>query len=173
MTVLQYVLVITTILVVLALISFIIKAGSKYKIFTIALMTIIVSSISAVGIIYINNTRDIMSSSDIKQIQLEEEKKRIRKDMIIRPGAIETIALHLAYSNRISPPTIKNRELGFYLDGIWFNWANGKLLTDEDMTNQDNYIPFGFYSYTIDGLPEVQQETLKELKNFRNIIREE
>ena len=83
MTVLQYVLVITTILVVLALISFIIKAGSKYKIFTIALMTVIVSSISAVGIIYINNTKDIMSNSDLKQIQLEEEKKRIRKDIII------------------------------------------------------------------------------------------
>ena len=173
MEILQYVLLILIILVIMALISFILKASSgfKYKLIVIILISVVVSSITAVGVIYMNNTVSILPNIalDIEQKKIEEEKARIRRDMIIRPGAIETISLHLAYSNRISPPMIKNRELGFYLDGIWFNWANGKLLTDEDMTNQDNYIPFGFYSYPIDRLPELQQETperTKELEDY-------
>ena len=170
MTVLQYVLVIAVILAVLALMSFIIKASSKYKFIMIAFIIVIVSSISAVGIIYINNTKSMMPnlSLNLKEQELQEEKKKVRKDIIIRPGALETIALHLAYSNRISPPIIKNRELGFYLDGIWFNWANGKLLTDEDMSNQDAYIPFGFYSYTVDGMPELQEETPERTKELQD-----
>ena len=173
MEILQYVLLILIILVIMALISFILKASSgfKYKLIIIILISVVVSSITAVGVIYMNNTVSILPNIalDIEQKKIEEEKARIRRDMIIRPGAIETISLHLAYSNRISPPMIKNRELGFYLDGIWFNWANGKLLTDEDMTNQDNYIPFGFYSYPIDRLPELQKETperTKELEDY-------
>ncbi|WP_295156317.1 M15 family metallopeptidase [uncultured Brachyspira sp.] len=161
------ILVIIIILIVLALISFIIKAGSKYKVFAIALMTVIVSSISAIGIIYMNNTSDIMANIDRKTMMIEKEKKRVRKDFIIRPGALEIISLHLAYSNRISPPIIKNRELGFYLDEIWFNWANGKLLTDEDMTNQDKHIPFGFYSYSVNGLPKVEEETSERTQELQ------
>ena len=170
MTVLQYVLVIAVILAVLALMSFIIKASSKYKFIMIAFIIVIVSSISAVGIIYINNTKSMMPnlSLNLKEQELQEEKKKVRKDIIIRPGTLETIALHLAYSNRISPPIIKNRELGFYLDGIWFNWANGKLLTDEDMSNQDAYIPFGFYPYTVDGMPELQEETPERTKELQD-----
>ena len=173
MEILQYVLLIAVILVIMALISFILKASSgfKYKLIIIILISIVVSSITAVGVIYMNNTVSILPNIalDIEQKKIEEEKKRIRRDMIIRPGAIETISLHLAYSNRISPPMIKNRELGFYLDGIWFNWANGKLLTDEDMTNQDRYIPFGFYPYPVNGMPELQEETperTKELEDY-------
>lgn len=168
MTVLQYTLVILTILAVLALMSFIIKAGSKYKIFTIVLITIIVSSISAVGIIYINNTSNLTADMNINKLELKKEnKKTIRRDIIIRPGTLEIISLHLAYSNRISPPSIRNRELGFYLDETWFNWADGKLLTDEDMTNQDNYIPFGFYQYTVKGMPKVEEETPEKTKELQ------
>lgn len=65
----------------------------------------------------------------------------------IKPGITESLALHLAYPKRISPPQIKNNRLGFYLDGIWFNWADGKLLTDDTMDKASNFSEHLFFAY--------------------------
>ena len=113
-----------------------------------------------------------------RENKLRVNRNKIRNNIIIRPGAIELISLHLGYSNRISVPMIKNRELGFYLDNIWFNWADGKLLTDEDMINKDDYINFGFYNYSLEGLPklpEASDERTREIEEnyIRRINRRE
>ena len=123
-----------------------------------------------------NHTVNISAKikASARENKLTAEKNRIRNNIIIRPGSAEVISLHLGYSNRISVPMIKNRELGFYLDNIWFNWADGKLLTDEDMINKDDYINFGFYNYSLDELPklpEASEEKTKEIEeNFRRRI---
>ena len=113
-----------------------------------------------------------------RENKLRVNRNKIRNNIIIRPGAIELISLHLGCSNRISVPMIKNRELGFYLDNIWFNWADGKLLTDEDMINKDDYINFGFYNYSLEGLPklpEASDERTREIEEnyIRRINRRE
>ena len=170
MAILKYILIIIAILLVFAFLSFIIKFTSKRLTILASVIAITILSILSILIVYMNYTVNISSKIKVsaKEKELKEEKKRIRNNIIIRPGAVELISLHLSYSNRISVPTIKNRELGFYLDNTWFNWADGKLLKDEDMPNRDEYINFGFYSYSLDGLPklpEVSEEMTREFED--------
>lgn len=75
----------------------------------------------------------------------------------IEDGEIEILALHLSYSNRISKPKRKNNKLGFYVDDVWYYWADGKILNEEDITNIENYSPHLFYTYT-DDLPKLPEK---------------
>lgn len=176
MTILKYISIIGIILLVFAFLSFLIKFTSKRLTILTSIIAIIILSIISILIIYMNYTVNISAkiNASSRENKLREEKKRIRNNIIIRPGAVELISLHLGYSNRISAPIIRNRELGFYLDNIWFNWADGKLLTDEDMSNKNDYISFGFYNYSLDKLPrlpEATDERTKEIEeNYRKRI---
>ena len=170
MAILKYILIIIAILLVFAFLSFIIKFTSKRLTILASVIAITILSILSILIVYMNYTVNISSKIKVsaKEKELKEEKKRIRNNIIIRPGAVELISLHLSYSNRISVPIIKNRELGFYLDNTWFNWADGKLLKDEDMPNRDEYINFGFYSYSLDGLPKLPEASEEMTREFED-----
>lgn len=176
MTILKYISIIGAILLVFAFISFIIKFTSKRLTVLTSIIAIIILSIVSILIIYMNYTVNISAkiNESSRENKLRAERNRIRNNIIIRPGTVELISLHLGYSNRISVPMIKNRELGFYLDNIWFNWADGKLLTDEDLPNKDDYLNFLFYNYSLGELPrlpEASEERTREIEeNFRKRI---
>lgn len=174
MAILKYISIIGAILLVFAFISFIIKFTSKRLTVFASIVAIIVLSIILILIIYMNYTVNISANIGVssRENKLRVNRNKIRNNIIIRPGAIELISLHLGYSNRISVPMIKNRELGFYLDNIWFNWADGKLLTDEDMINKDDYINFGFYNYSLEGLPKLPKASDERTREIEeNYIR--
>jgi len=173
MTILVYVLIILAILIAFALLSYIMKVNSKRLQILIAVTALIFCSIISILIIYTNYTVNISSKISVRAMEKElgEEKTRVRRNIIVKPGIMETLSLHLAYSNRISVPTVRNRELGFYLDDVWFNWADGKLLTDEDLSNKDNHINFGFYSYPLNELPRLQEATEERTKELEERYR--
>ena len=167
MNVIEYVLIVVAILFVFFVISTIIKASRRIPIIA-SIILVFVISIGILGSVYFNQTVDVAKNiSDIViNKELENKVKRIRKNIIIRPGAIEMLSLHLAYPDRISKPTIKNREVGFFLDDIWFNWADGKILKDEERENVNNHINFEFYDYPLKGLPKVETATPEKTKEI-------
>lgn len=169
MTILRYILIIGAILLVFAFLSFITKFTSRRLTVFASLIVIIVLCAISVLAMYMNYTVNISPKTNevSTENRITEERRRARRNIIIRPGTVELISLHLAYSNRMSRPVIRNRELGFYLDDIWFNWAEGKLLTDEDMPYKEDYINFGFYPYPLNGLPKLREasdETTEEIE---------
>ncbi|MEI0612738.1 M15 family metallopeptidase [Brachyspira pilosicoli] len=157
----EYLLIIVAILFLLILLTFLIKKITKHISILFAVIIIMVLSVASLVGIYFNYTTNISANMESFSMEKQraEEKKRLISSVSMKDGVLEILSLHLAYSNRISKPIIRNGEIGFYLDDIWFNWADGKLLTDEDISNADNYISFGFYSYPVNGLPVIQKAT--------------
>lgn len=121
-------------------------------------VSIVACSLFVFTFLYIKDTANAKESHIITKSMTEKT----------RDGIIETISLHLAYPKRISPPKIKNNELGFYLDEVWFNWAEGRLLTDDKMTNVDNYTKHLFFEYN-ENLPVLLEANEQNDKNMAEI----
>ncbi len=87
----------------------------------------------------------------------------------IRPfGAWEVMkALHSAYPQKVRAISYRDRDWAILVEGTWFYWANGKLLPEEALPEEESYDPWPFYTYPKEHLPPLWEFPEREAQRIR------
>lgn len=78
------------------------------------------------------------------------------------PGFREITALRSAYPDRIERIAVRDGEWALQVDGSWYSWADGRLLSDSQRADAELFTPYRFYNYTLG--PPTQREISAELE---------
>lgn len=70
------------------------------------------------------------------------------------PGAREVQALRAGYPSRISAAEVRDGEWALEMDGIWYYWAEGRLLPEGLRDRSDEFMPVHLYRYELGPMPE-------------------
>lgn len=84
------------------------------------------------------------------------------------PGAEEIKAITAAYSGRIEDSSYRDGEWAVRIDGRWFYWEEGRLLTADLRPRAQEFTPLRFYRYYLGPLRirEVEPEFAERLRNI-------
>lgn len=89
------------------------------------------------------------------------------------PGEAEVKALAEAYPDRVTATAFREGDGGvaypgdwaLQLDGLWYAWAQGRLLPESESSRWNDYPELRFYRYplTLPPLPQLSEEEAEEL----------
>lgn len=84
------------------------------------------------------------------------------------PGAEEIEAITAAYSDRIEDTAFRDGEWAVRIDGRWYYWEEGRMLTADLRPRSDEFTPLRFYRYYRGPLQirEVDPEFAERLRNI-------
>jgi hypothetical protein len=74
----------------------------------------------------------------------------------VYPGEQEILALAAAYPGRISRAEVRDGEWAIEMDGVWYYWADGRLLPDELRSEAEAYTALRFCRYQL-GPPQERE----------------
>ncbi len=69
------------------------------------------------------------------------------------PGAQQVQALHASYPSRISGAEVRDGEWALEMDGVWYYWADGRLLPDALRDRAHEFVPIHLYRYELGSMP--------------------
>ena len=75
-------------------------------------------------------------------------------------------ALARAYPTRITSVEVRDRQWAIEMDGIWYYWAAGRLLPEEQRAQFEEYVSIRFYNYELGPivLPEIDPSIAERLR---------
>lgn len=85
------------------------------------------------------------------------------------PGEAEIRAMAEAYPSRITETAVRGGEWALLMDGVWYVWANGRLLPESERENWEEYTGVRFYNYELGPLvlPEIRPEQAERFRGIR------
>lgn len=85
------------------------------------------------------------------------------------PGEAEVRAMAEAYPSRITETAVRDGEWALSMDGVWYVWANGRLLPESERENWEEYAGVRFYNYQLGPLvlPEIRPEQAERFRGIR------
>ncbi|MFP4153719.1 MAG: M15 family metallopeptidase, partial [Alkalispirochaeta sp.] len=72
-----------------------------------------------------------------------------RTSLISLPGGEELQALRTAFPERVGAVAIRHGEWALEIDGIWYYWAEGRILPEENRLQWEQFVPIRFYNYRL------------------------
>jgi hypothetical protein len=65
------------------------------------------------------------------------------------PGSVEIQAMARAYPERITATAVRNGQWAMLMDGVWYYWAEGRLLPIELVPRAEEFVSIRFYRYEL------------------------
>mgnify|MGYP006266093181 FL=1 len=65
----------------------------------------------------------------------------------VYPGYPVIRALARAYPGRVSRISVRDRQWVLQMDGVWYYWADGRLLSEEHLDDLEAFAPLRFYDH--------------------------
>lgn len=72
-------------------------------------------------------------------------------------GERELRAIAQAYPDRIESVELRDGDWALLMDGEWYYWAHGRILSEDERSNWERYSSFQLYRYPVGVLPPLPQ----------------